>query len=142
MASVPDPILVSAAVVDLSKRFRGTTTIVASPALAAETIVASLTLNDAIQVVSNIKLFGWAAFTVGTSGVSVQLRVRKTNVSGTVVGDSGAVTIAAAALGAYSCPGLDTSPTLPGQVYVLTMQVASGGAVSTVSAVNLRAEII
>lgn len=142
MASVPDPILVSAAVIDLSKRFRGTTTVVASPALAAETIIASLTLSDAIQVVSNVKLFGWAAFTVGTSGVSTQLRIRKTNVTGTVVGDTGAVTNAAASLDALNVPGLDATPALPGQVYVLTLQVASGGAVSTVSAVNLRAEVI
>ena len=33
-------------------------------------------------------------------------------------------------------------PTLPGQVYVLTLQVASGGAVSTVSAARIFAVVI
>lgn len=142
MPSVPDPIQTSAALIDLSKRFRGTTTVVGSPAAGAETIIASLTLNDAIQVISNIKLFGWVAFTAGTNGISATLRVRKTDASGTIVGASGAVTVVATSLYAFSCPGLDSTPTLPGQVYVLTLQIGSGSATSTVSAVNLRAEII
>jgi hypothetical protein len=142
MASTKPPIQVSAAVVDLSQRFRGTTAIVGSPATSEEAIVASLTLTDALQVISNIKLFGWVAATVGTNGVSVQLRVRQTDVNGAVVGDSGATSQTAAKLITVNVAAVDASPTLPGQVYVLTAQVASGSAISTVSAVNLRAEII
>jgi hypothetical protein len=142
MPSSKPPIQIGAAGVDLSQRFRGTTVVVGSPALAAETIIASLTIADAEQVISNVKLFGWAALTVGTSGVSVQLRIRQTDVNGAVVGDTGATSQTAAKLITVDVPGVDASPTLPGQVYVLTAQVASGAAVSTVSAVNLRAEII
>jgi hypothetical protein len=142
MPSSKPPIQLSAASIDLSMRFRGTTVVVGSPAAAAETIIASLTLADALQVISNIKLFGWAALTVGTNGVSVQLRIRQTDVNGAIVGDSGATSQTAAKLIAFSVPGVDASPTLPGQVYVLTAQVASGSATSTVSAVNLRAEIV
>lgn len=142
MTSVPDPILVSAAVVDLSKRFRGTATVVGSPALAAETIVASLTLNDAIQVVSNVKLYGWLAFTAGTAGVTATVRIRKTDVNGTVLQSSGALTVVATQLYSPNIQAVDATPTLPGQVYVMTLQIGSGGAVSTVSAVNLRADII
>jgi len=142
MASQTPPILITSQAIDLSARFRGTTTVVASPAASSETIIASVTLSDAMQVISNVKLFGWAAFTVGTNGVSAKLNVRKTDVSGTIVGTTGALTVTAANLVAFSCPALDTGATLPGQVYVLTLTIGSGSATSTVSAVNLRAEII
>jgi hypothetical protein len=142
MTSVPDPILVSSSVVDLSKRFRGTATVVASPATNAETIIASLTLSDAIQIVSNIKIFGWCSFTVGTSGVTATLRVRATNVAGTLLQTTGAITVVAGQVYAPSIQAVDGSGVLPGQVYVLTLQIGSGAATSTVSAVNLRADII
>jgi hypothetical protein len=142
MASVLGIINESAAHVDLSSRFHDTTVVAASPALAAETIVASLTILDAIQQTAGIRLQGMAAFTVGTSGVGATLRIRETNVSGSVVASSGAVTVVAADLYNASVVGFDTAGVLPGQTYVLTLQVASGAAASTVSAVWLGATVI
>lgn len=127
---------------DLSSRFAGTSVVVASPQLAAETIIGSLTIASFgdVQVIGGIRLSGWAAYTVGTSGVSVQLRIRQTNVSGAIVADTGATTATATNLGSLSILGADAAPGV--KTYVLTMQVASGAAVSTVSALHLSAIII
>lgn len=141
---MPLPIQQSAAALDLSPRVQYSKTVVGSPALAAETIIASVTLAGDIAVVSGIEVSGWAAFTVGTSGTAVRLRLRQTSVAGTVVQDSGALTggVAAAALLAQDIEGLDAAPVMPGQIYVLTLQVTAGAAASTVSAVYLRAMIV
>jgi len=130
--------------IDLSPRFVTTTTVVASPAAAAETIIASITIPNLGDnpLASGIDLSGWAAFTVGTSGTAITLRIRQTNVAGTIVGNTGALTggIAAAALVAQDVEGFDTAPGVA--VYVLTLQVTAGSAASTVSAVKLRAELV
>jgi len=140
-----EPIRAISANVDLSGRFNFTTTVVASPALAAETIIASLTISANLQAVTGVDLSGWAAYTVGTSGTAVQLKIRQTNVSGLTVGATGALTGSqhgAAILSTDDVEGFDTAPVFPGQVYVLTMQVTAGAAVSTVSAVKLRAIVV
>lgn len=130
--------------IDLSQRFAATTTVVASPALAAETIIASLTLNTDELIVSGIMLRGFAAFTVGTSGTATTLRIRRTNVAGTVVATTGALTggVAAGNLVADTIIGFDTGAASTGQVYVLTLQVTAGAAASTVSAVELDATVV
>lgn len=133
------PLRLSAAGIDLSPRVQRTGTVAASPALSAETIIASLTLAGDLIIPSGVYLFGFAAYTIGASGVSCNLKIRKTDASGSTLKATGAVTIAAAALGSGFLVGFDSSPTVPGQVYVLTMTVASGAAESTVSAVELVA---
>lgn len=139
-----DPIRQSAQGLDLSARSFQSTTVAASPAAAAETIIASLTCSAQEAVTSGIRLNAWAAFTVGTNGTAVRLRIRKTDVAGTVVADSGAVDagVAATKLLASAISGNDASPTLPGQVYVLTLTVTAGSAASTVSAVSLQALVV
>lgn len=141
---MPVPIETTAAQIDLSQRFAATKTVVASPALAAETIIASLTVNTDESIVSGVMLRGWAAFTVGTSGTAVTLRIRQTNVSGTVIASTGALTggVTAAALVQEAVLGFDASPAATGQVYVLTLQVTGGAAASTVSAVELDATVV
>jgi len=137
-----DPIRITSSGVDLSDRFAASTTVVASPAAAAETIIASLTLAGNLSVKTGVLLTGWAAYTVGTSGTAVQLRLRQTQVAGTLVAATGALTGSqhgAAILTVDDIQGLDASPVFPGQVYVLTMQVTAGAAISTVSAVFLSA---
>lgn len=128
----------SAVGIDLSPRFAISTTVVASPALAAETIIGSVTLPKGLAINLGVLVVAFAAYTVGTSGVSVDLKLRQTNISGTVVGDTGATTDTAAHLNSRSVWGLDTAAA-DGQVYKLTMQVASGAAASTVSAIMLVA---
>lgn len=138
----PQPIQQNASHLDLSARFQQTTTVAASPSANAETTIATLTLSDFgdLQVVSGIQLSGWAAFTVGTSGTAVTLKLRETSVSGTTVATTGALTATAANLDAFTVEGFDATPGVG--VYVLTMTVTGGAATSTVSAVSLRAVIV
>lgn len=141
---MPQPIRTSAIGEDLSPRIQVYKTVDASPALAAETVIATLNLANFgdLSVVSGIQVSGWAAFTVGTSGSAITLRIRQTNVAGTVVATSGALTggIAAAALVAQDVEGFDAAPGIA--AYALTLQVTAGAAASTVSALMLRAIVI
>lgn len=139
---MPQPIDVASKQIDLSARFQAYKTVDASPSAASETIIATLTLADFgdIAVVSRIMLKGWAAFTVGTSGASANLKIRQTNVSGTTVAATGAVNVTAGNLYAQSVRGYDAAPGVG--TYVLTLTVASGAAASTVSALLLEAIII
>lgn len=134
----PIPIQQSAANLDLSPRMSVSTVVVASPAAAAETVIASIgPLFGGLSMMLGVLLWGWAAYTVGTSGTAVRLRLRKgTDTTGTVVGDSGALTGSqhgAGILSADDIQGTDTAPAAGGQSYVLTMTVTAGSAPSTVS---------
>jgi hypothetical protein len=139
---VPQPIRLDSINFDLSKRFPVTTTVGASPALAAETIIGTLTIPAFVDtpIVSGIIVQGWAAYTVGTSGTAVTLRIRQTNVTGTVVASTGALTRAATNLAADDVNGFDSGAGVG--TYVLTMQVTAGAAASTVSALYLGAIVV
>jgi hypothetical protein len=142
---MPQPIESNVIFEDLSARFQGTSTIVASPTDNTETIIGSLTLanfND-IALVSGIRLHGYAAFTIGTSGTAGNLRIRQTNASGTVVTATGAVNVgvwAATQLTFLTALGFDAAPGVA--TYVMTLQVTGGAAASTVSALHLSATLI
>ena len=139
---MPDQIQGSARGIDLSPRMVATTTVVGSPALAAETIVAQVAIPGNLAVATGVFLNGWVAYTVGTSGTSAQLRLRQTNVAGTVVANSGVLSNhAAGVLAADDIQGIDTAP-VGAQVYVLTLQIAAGAAASAVSAVFLSAFVV
>lgn len=142
---MPVPIRFDSINLDQTIRNQITTTVAASPSGSSETVIATLTLNrfSDIAVVSGILVQGWAAYTVGTSGASVQFRIRQTNVSGTVVANTGAMT------GSQHGAGILTSDDVQGfdsgagvGVYVMTMTVGSGAAASTVSSLVLQATII
>lgn len=141
---MPVPIRYDSQGLDLTKRVQVTTGITGSPAAAAETVIATLALTGFADsaIISGIELSGWAAFTVGTSGTACTMRIRQTNVSGTVVATTGALTggIAAAALVAQDVEGFDSGAGVA--TYVLTLQVTGGAAASTVSATKLRAILI
>jgi hypothetical protein len=132
------PITAGAKGLDLSGRVVHSATVVASPAAAAETTICTVTIPDDIAIMLGVVLIGYAAFTVGTNGVSANLKLRQTNTSGTTIKASGAVTETAANLDGRSIAGVDTAGTA-GAVYVLTLTVGSGSAASTVSAVSLIA---
>jgi len=136
-----DPIRFSASGLDLSQRFVASNSVVGSPSAAAETIIASVTVAQREAIATGVFLFGQAAFTVGTNGTACRLRLRQTGLAGTTLADSGALTggVAAAALLSLPLNGLDASPVLPNQVYVLTLTVTAASAASTVSEVSLTA---
>jgi hypothetical protein len=139
---MPNPIQLAGAGVDLSKRIQETHTVVGSPATNAETIVASLTITDDLVVGRGVFLEAAISYTVGTSGVSGTLKIRQTNTSGATIASTGALTIVATNLRSDAVQGVDASPTLPGQIYVVTLTIGSGAATSTVSAVSLFATIV
>ena len=142
---MPEPVRVSAKTVDLSQRFFVTNTVVASPALAAETIIAQLPAIPGDTVLAaGVLLNGWAAYTVGTTGNAVRFRIRETGLAGTIVGDTGALTGSQHGAGILSADDVTAfDPTLPaGGVYVLTMQVSAATAASTVSQTVLQAIVI
>lgn len=122
---------------------QSTVAVVASPALAAETIIAQLNGVTLDSPSRHVDLSGWAAFTVGTTGTAVRLRIRQKDLTGNVVADSGALTggIAAAGLVAQDVEGQDQPGDVAAFTYVLTLQVTGGSAVSTVTATKLRAII-
>jgi len=140
-----EPIHLADINIDFSQRFLVTTAVVASPATNAETIIAQLpAFNAGIPFLKGVYLQGWAAYTVGTSGTAVTLRIRQTNVSGSVIVTTGALTGSQHGAGILSdddVNGFDTGPAA-GQVYVMTMQVTGGAATSTVSACCLSGQAI
>lgn len=139
---MPVPIRDTAAGLDLSPRVFTTTTVVGSPADATETIVASVTISGDIAALLGVILIGFAAFTIGTNGTAINARIRRTNAAGTVVVASGAIQGTAANLSERQIVAVDTGPTLPGQVYVMTLTVTGGTAASTVSAATLVALVV
>lgn len=138
----PIPIQTGGAGLDLSPRLYHTAAVVGSPAAATETIVASLTIDQDLALMEGVVLFGYAAYTVGTDGVSVVTRIRRTDASGTIVKASGALTVTAAQLHDSAIAAVDTGITPLNQVYVMTLTVASASAASTVTAVTLAALVV
>lgn len=139
---MPLPIQVGGAGVDLSPRYFYTEVVVGSPALAAETIIATLTINQDVALMEAVRLSGYCAFTAGTSGTSANLKIRRTDVSGTTVKASGLVNVTAAALYDRAIVGMDEALAVLNQVYVLTLTITAGSAESAVSAVSFDALVI
>lgn len=139
---MPQPINSNIIFSDLSARFVGTSTITTSPAAGSETVIATLTIPSFgdISVVSGIRVQAFAAVTIGTNGVSANLRVRQTDVNGSVVQATGALTVTAGNLYAPSLLGFDATPGI--KAYALTLTIGSGSATSTVSALHLSATIV
>ena len=138
----PPPIQIGAAKLDLSERFFRTATVDASPAAGSETVVATLNVTPELAVMEGVIVWAYVALTIGASGVSLNTRIRRDSVSGTIIKASGATTVTAANLVDRAIVGTDTSPSLPNEVYVLTLTVGSGAAESTVSAVELACLVI
>lgn len=142
---MPQPFRTDSVGLDLHHRFQHYTTVDASPSAGTETVIATLALSDFgdLAMASGVIVVGWAAFTVGTSGVSGNLQIKQTNAAGTAVAATGAVnagTWAATNLAELTVIGFDAAPGK--NQYALTLTVASGAAASTVSALFLGAFII
>ena len=142
MAGQPDPIRTNGGSVDLSTRFVRTGTVSASPSAATITQIGSVSITSNVVIASGVQLWGWAAFTAGTNGVSAKLDIRQTSTTGSVIATTGLVTVTAASLYALTVEGFDTAATLPNQTYALCLTVTSGSAASTVSSLSLAALVV
>src|ERR671936_684160 len=91
---------------DLSPRYKTSVTVAGSPALAAETTIATLTVTEDLAVALGVELVAWCAFTVGTAGDGANLKIRQTGPSGTTIAATGLVTATAANLMTLSAHGL------------------------------------
>lgn len=143
MASQIQPIALNGAVVDLTKRIAQSSTIIGSPALAAETIVATTPALDAsLALMLGCFITVEMAYTTGTSASACTVKIRQgTGTSGSVIYSTGAMTgghNSAGLLVSDSAQGFDTAPAA-GQQYTVTLQVTGGAAASTVSAVSIVA---
>ena len=130
------------AAVDLSSRWSRNSTVVASPAAAAETIIASITLGNNVSVQQGVYLSCYVAFTAGTNAVAAILKLHATDAAGSTLKSSGSVLVVATGLYDRCILGFDSAAVLPGQVYVCTLQMTSGSAPSTVSAVEFQAVLV
>jgi hypothetical protein len=111
---------------------------------AAEGVIATLTAfneNEAGEFAQGVVLQAGLNVTIGTGGVALVLRVRKVSLTGTLVGLAQTITVTAGNVVQASIDELDTTLIQPGIVYVLTGQVTSGSANSTVNRVVLTAEV-
>lgn len=139
---MPAPITSNIINEDLQGRFTGSSTIIASPAAAAETIIASVNTPNFgdTAILSGVRIQAFAAFTVGTNGTAVTFRIRQTGLAGNVVQSTGALSATAANLDSRAMIAFDPAP--GAAVYVLTMQVTAGSAASTVSALHISINLV
>lgn len=117
------------------------TTVVGSPALAAETTVASTVVGGVAGPTSRVLLIGFVAFTVGATGTAAQVRLRNGSITGTVVGNTGALTVVAANLVSFAVLGVDSPGDVSSLAYVMTLQITGGSGASAVSSVQLVAVV-
>ena len=112
-----------------------TNTVVASPAAAAETIIATVpvTTDGAVPIL----IVGWAALIVGTNGTAVTLRVRPDSATGTPSTSTGAIPAAAGTPVAIPILASFSASEMGARSFNLTAQITAGSATSTVSAVCL-----
>lgn len=141
-----DPFTDNLRFIDCSARVQQTTTIIASPALAAETVVATTPAFDGtLPIALGVLLIAEIAYTIGTSGTACTVQLRRgTTTGGASVYSSGAQTgghNTATQLVADSAGTFDTGAGAA-QQYSITLLVASGAATSTVSKVSLTAILI
>jgi hypothetical protein len=136
---MPQPIQYDSAHLDLSARFFSSAVVAASPALAAETTICTLTLAGDLAIGTGVYLFGWAAYTMGTSGTGATMKIRRTNTSGATIVTSGITLGVATGIYQPAIMGFDPNPVPNTTVYVLTLTIANGSAASTVSACELIA---
>lgn len=119
-----------------------TNVVTGSPAAAAETVIATLASvstqfgGQTVRFAANVDITPQAAVT------SITYRIRRTSLTGTLVGTVGPIAPSAAPIGRLvseiegsDAPGDSSGP------YVLTAQCAAGAAPSTVNAVTFQANI-
>jgi L,D-peptidoglycan transpeptidase YkuD (ErfK/YbiS/YcfS/YnhG family) len=114
--------------------------VVASPAAAAETVIAQVAVTT--DGPSDIVLLqGWCSYTTGTATTTVLAQFRRASVSGTIVGNTVPETIIGAVGAVHSY--VETAVDQPGDVtsllYVWTLTPANGTNPGTVNAVVVSA---
>lgn len=139
---MPIPIQSGGAALDLSPRLYFSNTVAASPTDATEVVVCTLTIDQDLSLMKGVLLIAQGAFTQGTNGTGVTLKIRRTGTSGTTVKTTGILPFAAGVLGNITIAAVDTGITPAAQVYVMTALHTAATAASTYSAASLVALVI
>ena len=120
-----------------------TNTIIASPALAAETIVATTGAISQVYDGASIFLFWFCELTIGTSGISLNAKLRRgAALTSTLVNVGQARTVVAGNLVSFSGVYFDNAGIVAGVQYSLTLTIGSGAAASTLTDVALLAAVL
>lgn len=127
---------------DFTDRLFTDLTVDASPAAAAETIIATVNVASVPRSEMGVLLLASAAWTVGTNGTGSTLKIRRTDASGSTRYSTGILPTAAGVLANQSIVVFDAIGQAQNQVYVLTLTVTAASAASTVSAVTLAALVV
>lgn len=124
--------------------FSQTYVVVAAPADATETVIASLGGVCTQLPGQSIKLHGWANIDVGTGATHCRLNIRKTNVAGDQVGNAALLQVDDTA----NADGItadvyaeDPSETVSGATYVLTVVMTGASGTSVIESVFLEARV-
>lgn len=110
---------------------------------AVEGVIATLPAfseNQAGEFAQGVVLQAGLNVLIGTGGTALVLRIRKTSLTGALVGVAQTITVTAASVVQVGIDELDPTLVQPGVVYVLTGQVTSASANSTVNRCVLAAE--
>lgn len=124
--------------------FFTTTTVVASPTDATETVIALLGGITELLPNLTLKLDAKVNITTQAATTAVVLKIRRNGLTGTQVGVSTTTTIpGGAAAIALPCTAwaVDTPGDFSGAVYVLTATCTTAGGAATVNAVKLEARV-
>jgi len=120
-----------------------TNTIIGSPALAAETIIATTGPIGLIEDNAQVFLHAFIELTIGTSGTALTLRLRRGALVGSPLVNVGqASTVVAANLVRANLVYADFPGVAAGLQYTLTAQITAGAAASTVTDVGLMAYVL
>jgi hypothetical protein len=118
----PIPIHTSAAWLDLSPRVQAKNTPLLAPGLNSETVIMTLTLPSEPAIVAGVQL------QAATDSTTQELRIRRTDRTGTLVVAGGAQPVTPGALLNRSLLTFDPLPVPSQQVYVLTSESVGASA--------------
>ena len=105
-----------------------------------ETVVGT---NSAFNIANpggqGVRISGVVNFTQNTNGTAVTVRVRRDNLTGTLVGEAQTYTLAAAASANIPFDQVDALLSATGQVYVVTLQAVAATAIGTANSWTIGA---
>jgi hypothetical protein len=120
-----------------------TNAVLASPAAAAETAIATTPPINLALDNAQILLFWYLAITIGTNGTSLKVFIRRgSGTAGNFINQSFLATVVAANLVVLSGHYADSPGVVAGQQYTLTATVGAASAASAVADVALTAMVL
>lgn len=122
-----------------SFNFIQSTAINASPGAAAETNICTFTGVTTNGAGDMVLLSGLADITIGTAGVLVTARVRRGNLTGTLLNTWTGITVVAGNTYLIPIEWADTPGEVVNQQYAFTIQVGSATAATTINQVQFQA---